>query len=114
MLLNHLNYTRQQEMLSPNLCRLRDQISQSPGDAGERVKEFQRRAKPAFKWWGFLMTNTRMLILFACLILRRPLWYFWVELTAFNLLLLYLMRRQERMAQALLRSPALQPVPAAA
>lgn len=48
------------------------------------------------------MTNTRMLILFILLFIGQPVWYFWVEVTVFNVLLVYLIWRQERMAQSLL------------
>ncbi len=39
------------------------------------------------------MTNTRMLFCFCLLLLGQPIWYFWLELTAFNLLLVYLVLR---------------------
>ena len=54
-----------------------------------------------FKWWGLLMTNTRMLVLFAFLFIGQPIWYFWFELTLLNLLLVYLILRQENMAESL-------------
>jgi len=53
-----------------------------------------------FKWWGLLMTNTRMLVLFALLFIGQPIWYFWFELTLLNLLLVYLILRQENMAES--------------
>jgi hypothetical protein len=55
-----------------------------------------------FKLWGLLMTNTRMLILFAILFIGQPVWYFWTELTVLNLLLAWLIYRQEEMSQSLL------------
>jgi hypothetical protein len=55
-----------------------------------------------FKVWGLLMTNTRMLILFAVLLIDQPLWYFWTEVTVLNLLLAWLIYRQEQMSQSLL------------
>ena len=48
------------------------------------------------------MTNTRMLILFILLFIGQPVWYFWIEVTVFNVLLVYLIYRQESMAQSLL------------
>jgi len=54
-----------------------------------------------FKLWGLLMTNTRMLVLFIFLFLDQPIWYFWFELTVLNLLLVYLIVRQENMAESL-------------
>jgi hypothetical protein len=63
---------------------------------------YESAARPMFKWWSLLMTNTRMLLLFALLLIDQPIWYFWIELTVFNLLLIYLVLRQENMSQSLL------------
>jgi len=54
-----------------------------------------------FKWWGLLMTNGRMLILFALLFIGQPVYYFWFELIPLNLLFVYLIIRQEKMAESL-------------
>ena len=54
------------------------------------------------KWWRFLMTNVRMLILFALLFISQPVYYFWFELIPLNLLFVYLLFRQEDMAESLL------------
>ena len=98
------NFTRQQEMLSPDLKRLREiSIRLFPQEIPEWFRErYQRFARPMFKLWGLLMTNTRMLILFILLFVGQPVWYFWIEVTAFNILLAYLIHRQESMAQSLL------------
>ena len=98
------NFTRQQEMLSPHLRKLREiSIRLFPQEIPEWFKtRYQRVASPMFKLWGLLMTNTRMLILFILLFIGQPVWYFWLEVTLFNLLLAYLIYRQERMAQSLL------------
>ena len=55
-----------------------------------------------FNLWGLLMTNSRMLILFILLFIGRPVWYFWIEVTVFNVLLAYVLYRQENMSQSLL------------
>src|SRR5262249_47115653 len=78
----YLNFTRQQEMLAPHLKKLRDRASelfqsQIPGWLRAR---YQNLAGPMLKWWGLLMTNTRMLILFALLLIGRPIYFFWFEL----------------------------------
>jgi len=39
--------------------------------------------------------------LFALLFIGQPIWYFWFELTLLNLLLVYLILRQEKMAESL-------------
>jgi phosphatidylglycerophosphate synthase len=98
------NFTRQQEMLSPHLKRLRETSSAL---FSQEIPEwfrarYQRFARPMFKLWGLLMTNTRMLILFILLFIGQPVWYFWIEVTVFNVLLVYLLYRQENMSQSLL------------
>ena len=48
------------------------------------------------------MTNVRLFLLFIFLFADRPMGFFWIELTAFNLLLVYLLFRQENMSRSLL------------
>jgi phosphatidylserine synthase len=100
----YLNFTRQQEMLAPRLKRLREiSIRSFPREIPEWFSaRYQRSARPMFKLWGLLMTNTRMLILFTVLLIGRPVWYFWTEVTVLNLLLVWLIYRQEEMSQSLL------------
>jgi hypothetical protein len=43
-----------------------------------------------------------MLVLFIFLFLGQPIWYFWVEVTILNMLLAYLIYRQEMMSQSLM------------
>ena len=59
-----------------------------------------------FKFWELLMTNTRMFILFAALFIAQPVWYFWIEVTVRNILLGWLIYRQEEMSQSLLELAA--------
>ena len=100
----YLNFTRQQEMLSPHLRRLREISNRSfAHEIPEWFRSrYQRSARPMFKLWGLLMTNTRMLLLFILLFIGQPVWYFWIEVTVFNVLLAYLIYRQENMSQSLL------------
>jgi len=100
----YLNFTRQQEMLAPRLRRLRDAVTEL--FHGQIPVWLQQRyldsAGHMLKWWGLLMTNSRMLILFALLFISQPIYYFWFELIPLNLLLIYLITRQEQMAESLL------------
>jgi hypothetical protein len=100
----YLNFAWQQEMLAPKLSKLRSVVDQLyPREVPDSLKAgYAARATAMFKWWGLLMTNTRMMVLFALLFLDQPVWYFWFELTLLNLLLVYLIIRQENMAQRLL------------
>jgi hypothetical protein len=100
----YLNFTRQQEMLAPHLKNLRDATTQLfhneiPTWLGTH---YQNLARPMFKWWGLLMTNTRMLVLFALLFIGQPMYYFWFELIPLNLLFVYLVIRQENMSESML------------
>jgi hypothetical protein len=104
LLATYLNFTRQQELLSPKLRQLRYATMR---DFADEIPDSLRRyyrdsARPMLRWWGFLMTNTRMFFLFLFLAIDRPVWYFWLELSAFNVLLIYLILQQEKMSQSLL------------
>jgi NTP pyrophosphatase (non-canonical NTP hydrolase) len=100
----YLNFTRQQEMLSPGLKRLHQAIGRDfPSEIPIWLQtRYRDSAQPMLRWWRFLMTNTRMFLLFLLLLIGRPVWYFWLELSAFNFLLVYLILQQEKMSQSLL------------
>jgi phosphatidylglycerophosphate synthase len=100
----YLNFTRQQEMLAPRLKRLRDVAGQLfHGEIPDWLRTLYRSlACTMLKWWRLLMTNIRMLVLFALLLISQPVYYFWFELIPLNLLFVYLLFRQENMAESLL------------
>ena len=100
----YLNFTRQQEILGPQLKKLRDLIGQLfQGEIPNWLRtRYRNLASPTLKWWGLLMMNSRMLVLFALLFIGQPIYYFWFELIPLNLLLVYLITRQEHMAESLL------------
>jgi CDP-alcohol phosphatidyltransferase len=100
----YLNFTRQQEMLAPRLKTLRDDVRQLfHGKIPDRLRtRYRDLARPMLKWWRLLMTNVRMLVLFALLFISQPVYYFWFELIPLNLLFVYLLFRQEDMAESLL------------
>ncbi len=101
----YLNFTRQQEMLAPRLKMLRDVVSQLfQSKIPDWIRtRYRNLARPMLKWWRLLMTNIRMLILFALLFISQPVYYFWFELIPLNLLFVYLLFRQEKMAGLLLK-----------
>jgi len=101
----YLNFTLQQEMLAPRLKKLRETANtmfhgRIPGWLEQRYRD---AAGHMLKWWRLLMTNTRMLILFLLLFLGQPVYYFWFELIPLNLLFVYLIAHQEKMAESLER-----------
>jgi hypothetical protein len=115
LLASYLNFTRQQELLSPVLRSLRaSATSQYPDGVPDSLRrDFQRAAQPMLRWWGFLMTNTRMFFLFLLIAIDRPALYFWLEVTVFNILLVALIFWQERISSSLLQQPAAAVAPAA-
>jgi phosphatidylglycerophosphate synthase len=100
----YLNFTRQQEMLAPRLKTLRDVVGQLfHSEIPDWLRtRYRNLACPMLKWWRLLMTNIRMLVLFALLFISQPVYYFWFELIPLNLLFVYLVFRQENMAESLL------------
>jgi len=99
----YLNFTLQQEMLAPRLKQLREAANTTfqgriPGWLEDRYRDV---AGQTLKLWRLLMTNTRMLVLFLVLFLGQPVYYFWFELIPLNLLFVYLVARQEKMAESL-------------
>ena len=99
----YLNFTRQQEMLAPHLKKLREtaaDLFQGKIPAWLRAR-YRNLAGPMLKWWGLLMTNTRMLVLFAVLLMGQPIYFFWFELIPLNLLFVYLIFREESMAESM-------------
>jgi hypothetical protein len=99
----YLNFTLQQEMLAPSLKKLRETANRAFHDRipGWLEQRYRDAAGHTLKWWRLLMTNTRMLVLFLVLFLGQPVYYFWFELIPLNVLFVYLIVRQEKMAQSL-------------
>jgi len=100
----YLNFTFQQEMLAPRLKTLRAVVRQLfHGEIPDRLRtRYRDLARPMLKWWRLLMTNVRMLVLFALLFICQPVYYFWFELIPLNLLFVYLLLRQKNMAESVL------------
>jgi len=104
----YTHFTWQQELLSPKLRRLRELTEHEfPAEIASELREHYRaNARPMLRWWGLLMTNTRMFFLFLFLFIDHPAWFFWLELTILNLLLLILVVRQETMSRSLVEEVA--------
>jgi phosphatidylglycerophosphate synthase len=85
----YLNYTRQQEWLAPCLSKLK----RCPLNT-ERANLYRDQARPLLRWTNLLATNPRMILLFLLLALGRLVFYFWIELTFFNLIFVWLLWRE--------------------
>ena len=99
----YMNFTLQQEILAPRLKQLRETVSagfhgQIPGWLQQHYRDAAGRM---LKPWRLLMTNARMLVLFLLLLIGQPVYYFWFELIPLNVLFVYLIVRQEKMAESL-------------
>jgi phosphatidylserine synthase len=101
----YLNFTLQQEMLAPRLKKLSETANTvfHGRIPGWLEKRYRNVAGQTLTWWRLLMTNTRMLVLFLVLFLGQPAYYFWFELIPLNVLFVYLIVRQEKMADSLER-----------
>ena len=97
---NYLNYACQQEALAPNLLKLRLAAERRTRHHGW-AREFRTQCLPLVKWCNMLATNPRIFLLFAVLLLGQPLWYFIAEVTLFNLVLIYILRRHEQIFRSL-------------
>src|SRR5438874_432429 len=106
----YLGMTREQEILAPGLHRLRAKAMRDfPSAVPAWLQSiYLDSVRPRLKWWGLLMTNTRMLVLFAFLVVDLPIFYFWFEVIPLNLLLLYLLWQQQMMSKSFLAMVELQ------
>ncbi len=100
----HLNVTREQEFLLPAIKHLHERIDRAhaTGIPDWLRSRYASLVRPTFKWWGMLMTNSRMLILFVLFLIRQPAWFFWAEITAGNLLLLLLILQEQRISDSVI------------
>lgn len=87
----YLNYVRPQEILVPRLRKLRKGFR--AGFPDWLTVEYRRSCQSLLKWGRTLATNSRMFLLFVFLLLGRPNWFFWSEVTLLNLVLLLLLLR---------------------
>ncbi|MEY2512589.1 MAG: hypothetical protein QOE26_3352 [Verrucomicrobiota bacterium] len=99
----HLGYVVEQEMLCPGLMRLEERarttfVEGVPQDFRERYRQLNRAM---INFFFLFRTNTRMLLLFLLLFLAQPAWYFAVELTVLNFLLVILAFRQNAICRRL-------------
>jgi phosphatidylglycerophosphate synthase len=99
----HLGYVTEQEMLCPCLARLENAARRTfAAGLPQAFRDRYRQSNRVMITLFFLFrTNTRMLVLFVFLFLAQPVWYFAVELTALNILLVVLAFRQNSICREL-------------
>ncbi len=99
-LMFYTNYTVGQEKRTFWMQMLRRALAEKFGDNIPQSfrDKFREKSKPLMKYTNILSFNTRTFALFAAiLIFRMPWLYFAFELTALNIVLVYMMWRHERM-----------------
>ncbi len=102
VLMFYTNYTVGQEKRTPQMQKLRNALRERFGNKIPQKfrDEFRVLSKPLMKYTNILSFNTRTFALFAAiLIFRMPWLYFAFELTALNILLVYMMWRHERICK---------------
>ena len=94
----YLNYTVQQEKLSPKFQQLRTLFEARFPDALPEniVQRYRTLNKPLLKYYNYMTINGRVLTLFAFVAIGYPTLFFVVEITLLNILLWIVLRRQER------------------
>lgn len=98
----YLTYTRQQEATSPSMQALRRELhSRYPGGEIPRSfrEDFRRASLPLMKFTNILSFNWRVITLFTALFIGQPWLYFVAELTVFNVLLVYMIVRHEKICK---------------
>lgn len=94
------NYTKLQEKCSPNLQKLLQELKKKYGDTipQQLSSAFRGKNKHLMKYTNILTFNTRMIILFVSLLIQQPELYFYCEITLFNLILFYMIFKQEKIS----------------
>ena len=103
MLFFYMRGISQQEKLMPDLKKLHDLCERSfPEEIPSWLRSrYDTMARPIVRWCGWMMSNTRMLLLFFLFIIFRPTWFFWFEITIFNALLWYVCVRQRNTSDSI-------------
>lgn len=102
----YLNYTRNQEVLTPKMQQLRRELRKRypNGQIPKSFRdEFRRLSLPLMKYTNILSFNWRTIALFVAILACMPWLYFAFELVVLNIILVYMMRRHERICAQLLK-----------
>lgn len=98
---NYLNYTRGQESWAPYFKEMIKTLQDYyEGVTPEWFRaEFREKSLPLMKYTNMLSFNLRAIVLFITILCKIPWLYFVFELTVMNLMLLYMVKRHERMCK---------------
>jgi len=96
----YLNYTLQQEVFSKKFQILRKKVSQKFGNEIPSwfSDEYRRLTLPMMKYYAILTTNTRIIVMAACVLLDVAWLYFVIEIVVINLVMALVTMRQEKIS----------------
>jgi phosphatidylglycerophosphate synthase len=100
----YLNYTCAQQRMAPKFQKLMSALQYSYDDSDPPLhfrKAFRRRSLPLMKYANMLSFNTRAIALFISISINKPWLYLAFELTALNIMLIYMVATHERFSARL-------------
>lgn len=98
------NYTANQEALTPRMQELRRELKSrfGEGEISQQFRDdFRAKSKPLMKYTNWLSFNLRTIALFASLFAGMPWLYLMFELVVLNAMLIYMIKRHERICKKL-------------
>ncbi len=100
---NYIDYTRKQEIMTPRFQEMMTKLNEKyAGKAPEWFgAEFRKKSLPLMKFTNLLSFNLRAIVLCLSVLTGFPWVYFVFEITVMNVMLVYMIRRHERMCKEL-------------
>ena len=97
-------YTILQETCNPQMTRLRARLREQQGESlsPELSNRMRWATLPLMKWTNVLTYNWRAITLFVSILVQRPWLYLICELSVFNIILLYMLIRHERICKTII------------
>jgi phosphatidylglycerophosphate synthase len=94
----YINYTQRQESLSKNFINLVKILENKLNSISPQwlKNEYRKINKPLLKWYNILTSNTRMIVLCIAVLIGKPIYYLLFELLILNLLLIFVLIKQEK------------------
>lgn len=101
------NYTANQEVMTPNMQRLRKALKERYGEdeiPQEFRDAFRAKSLPLMKYTNMLSFNTRIIAMFISVIIQIPWLYFAFELVVLNAMMAYMIISHEHRCKSLLKT----------
>ncbi len=104
MLSGYIHYASRQMWTTPTYQPLARAIAAHFGSepvSEDFAAEYARVQRGYVRWWNYLGSNTHLLVLCACILVRRLEWFLWANVVFFNLYAIALALLQGRGAASL-------------